>query len=202
MLANVLPAENHFGPLMRPDCGPGGILFMADPAMAWKERPAELVSTFGATTVNRLVTSTAFGFGDYGTEIVSADWKGSGEVYSHRFILILGLAISFKGTTRGRVLGRMRAHRPRKGMSNVAESIIMLPDFLETLRSTGNDESPKRFPFFVLALSTNFTPGSCLQNSKKSEANAPWRLMIFLLGTRAPSQVVWRVLAPHTNLCW
>lgn len=88
---------------MRPDCRPGGIFFMADPAMVWKERPAEFVSTFGATTVNRLVTSTAFGFGDYGTEVVSADWKGSGEVYSHRFILTLGTGpFHFNGATRGR----------------------------------------------------------------------------------------------------
>src|SRR4029453_17253333 len=51
--------------------------------MAWKERPVDFVSTFGATIVNGLGISTAFGFCDYDTEVISGHWTGSGEVHSH-----------------------------------------------------------------------------------------------------------------------
>ena len=50
---------------------------MADRAMAWNEHPVDLVSTVGATTVNGLGISTAFGFCDYYTEVMwhlGQDW--------------------------------------------------------------------------------------------------------------------------------
>ena len=56
---------------------------MADRAMAWNEHPVDLVSTVGATTVNGLGISTAFGFCDYYTEVMSAPRTGLGKVYSH-----------------------------------------------------------------------------------------------------------------------
>ena len=95
----------------------------------------------------------------------------------------------------------MRAHRPRKGMSNVAESIIMLPDFLETLRSTCHDDSPIGSRFLFWLCQPILHPGDA---SKFDEIRAerPVVASDFLLGAQAPSQVVWRVLAPHTNLCW
>jgi hypothetical protein len=49
-----------------------------------------LIAAFGsfrdtliATTVNGLGISTAFGFRDYDTEVISAHWTGPGEVFSH-----------------------------------------------------------------------------------------------------------------------
>jgi hypothetical protein len=50
-------------------------------------------------------------------------------------------------------MGRIHTHLPRKGMSNVAETIIMLPDFLETLpfdRATSDSH-------FCFGLSTKVT---------------------------------------------
>jgi hypothetical protein len=56
---------------------------MADRAMAWKERPVDFVSTFGALTVNALGIFTQFGFCDYHTKVIPTLRTGPGEIYSH-----------------------------------------------------------------------------------------------------------------------
>jgi|GEM_PF-4577671 len=45
--------------------------------------------TLIATTVNGLGISTAFGFRDYDTQVISAHWTGPGEVFSHQSSLTL-----------------------------------------------------------------------------------------------------------------
>jgi hypothetical protein len=51
--------------------------------------PVDFVSALIATTVNGLGISTAFGFRDFDTDVISTHWTGPGELYSHYCSLTL-----------------------------------------------------------------------------------------------------------------